>query len=91
LIAISACQISASIGNALILQGIDLPLPGGRWTSIVGPNGAGKSTLLKVLAGLLPAPAGQVQLLGRPLADWPRRERARRSPGWGRTKRRPTT
>ncbi|WP_232476386.1 MULTISPECIES: ABC transporter ATP-binding protein [unclassified Acidovorax] len=78
-IAISACQISASIGNRLILQGIDLQLPAGRWTSIVGPNGAGKSTLLKVLAGLLPRAAvqGEVQLLGRPLAQIPARERAR--------------
>ena len=78
-IAISACQISASIGNRLILQGIDLQLPAGRWTSIVGPNGAGKSTLLKVLAGLLPGASvqGEVQLLGRPLAQIPARERAR--------------
>ena len=78
-IAISACQISASIGNRLILQGIDLQLPAGRWTSIVGPNGAGKSTLLKVLAGLLPGASvqGEVQLLGRPLARIPARERAR--------------
>jgi len=49
----------------------------GRWTSIVGPNGAGKSTLLKVLAGLLPAQSGRVTLDGRPLHDWPARERAR--------------
>lgn len=78
-IAIKACQIGASIGNRLILQGIDLPLPAGRWTSIVGPNGAGKSTLLKVLAGLLPRTSvqGEVQLLGRPLAQIPARERAR--------------
>ena len=78
-IAISARQIGASIGNRLILQGIDLQLPAGRWTSIVGPNGAGKSTLLKVLAGLLPHAAvqGEVQLLGRPLAQIPARERAR--------------
>jgi iron complex transport system ATP-binding protein len=78
-IAISACQISASIGNRLILQGIDLQLPAGRWTSIVGPNGAGKSTLLKALAGLLPRAAvqGEVLLLGRPLAQIPARERAR--------------
>jgi iron complex transport system ATP-binding protein len=77
--AISACQISASIGNRLILQGIDLQLPAGRWTSIVGPNGAGKSTLLKVLAGLLPRASvqGEVQLLGRLLAQIPARERAR--------------
>jgi iron complex transport system ATP-binding protein len=61
------------------LQGIDLQLPAGRWTSIVGPNGAGKSTLLKVLGGLLPCAAvqGEVRLLGRPLAQIPARERAR--------------
>ena len=75
-IAISACQISASIGNRLILQGINLQLPAGRWTSIVGPNGAGKSTLLRVLAGLLPVCSGQVLLQGRDLHAWPRRERA---------------
>ena len=42
---------------------------------MVGPNGAGKSTLLKVLAGLLPT-TGVVKLLGRPLAELPRRRRA---------------
>ncbi|WP_425453086.1 ABC transporter ATP-binding protein [Simplicispira hankyongi] len=60
-----------------MLHGITLPLAAGRWTSIVGPNGAGKSTLLKVLAGLLPAQTGQVQLFGRVLHDWQPRERAR--------------
>ena len=77
-IAVSACGISASIGNSSILHGIDLQLPAERWTSIVGPNGAGKSTLLKVLAGLLPRGAvqGEVALFGRPLAQIPARERA---------------
>ncbi|MFT4242057.1 MAG: ABC transporter ATP-binding protein [Acidovorax sp.] len=75
-IAVSARQISAGIGKRLILQGITLQLPEGRWTSIVGPNGAGKSTLLKVLAGLLPA-QGDVALLGRSLHAIPSRERAR--------------
>ncbi len=75
-IAVSASQLSVSLGKVPILHGIDLALRAGRWTSIVGPNGAGKSTLLKALAGLLPG-RGQVALLGRPLHDWPRRERAR--------------
>ena len=77
MIAISADQVSAGIGKHSILHGISLPVAAGRWTSIVGPNGAGKSTLLKVLAGLLPAQSGQVTLDGRPLHDWPARERAR--------------
>lgn len=59
-----------------VLHDISLTLTRGRWTSIVGPNGAGKSTLLKCLAGLLPY-AGEVQLLGQPLRQWPHRERAR--------------
>ena len=75
-IAIRADGISASIGKMCILSQLSLSLAAGRWTSIVGPNGAGKSTLLRALAGLGPC-SGSVQLLGRPLAQWPRRERAR--------------
>ena len=67
---------SVHIGRSLILRDIDLALPTGRWTAIVGPNGAGKSTLLRALAGLQPS-LGQVQLLGRPLADWPAKARGR--------------
>jgi iron complex transport system ATP-binding protein len=74
-IAINAHSIRASLGNVQILNGIDVVLPAGRWTSIVGPNGAGKSTLLKVLAGLLPF-SGGVSLLGQTLADIPIKQRA---------------
>jgi iron complex transport system ATP-binding protein len=75
--ALAARGLSAALGGTPVLHDIDLTLRRGAWICVVGPNGAGKSTLLKVLAGLLPH-AGQVDLLGRPLADWPPRERARR-------------
>ena len=75
-VAIKAYGIRATLGNIEVLHGIDLVLQAGRWTSIVGPNGAGKSTMLKVLAGLLPH-AGQVALLGQPLASLMGRSRAR--------------
>jgi iron complex transport system ATP-binding protein len=74
--ALQARGIGVALGGTPVLHGIDVALPAGRWTSIVGPNGAGKSTLLKALAGLLPH-SGQVQLQGRPLAQWRGRERAR--------------
>lgn len=74
--ALQAQAVGVQIGQRAILHGLSLSLAAGRWTSIVGPNGAGKSTLLRALAGLLPC-TGHVQLLGRPLHDWPRRERAR--------------
>ena len=76
LIAIHAHQMGASVGPCPVLQDIHLPVLAGCWTSIVGPNGAGKSTLLRALAGLMPH-TGAVHLLGRELADWPRRDKAR--------------
>jgi len=59
-----------------VLHAQRLALPEGGWSAVVGPNGAGKSTLLRALAGLLPV-EGRLALRGRPLADWPARERAR--------------
>jgi iron complex transport system ATP-binding protein len=59
-----------------ILDGITFELRSSEWAALVGPNGAGKSTLLSLLAGLRAPDAGQVLLCGRPLADWPARQRA---------------
>ncbi|WP_432725606.1 ABC transporter ATP-binding protein [Variovorax sp. W6] len=75
--ALEARRLSATLGTAEVLHGIDLKLPAARWTSIVGPNGAGKSTLLKALAGLL-AHRGEVLLLGEAQDKVPARVRARR-------------
>ncbi|ACB34927.1 ABC transporter-related protein [Leptothrix cholodnii SP-6] len=61
-----------------VLRGVDLEFAATGWTAVVGPNGAGKSTLLRCLAGLLPTFTGEVRLQGRPISDWPLRERARR-------------
>nr|WP_051384944.1 ABC transporter ATP-binding protein [Comamonas badia] len=74
--ALQARIARARMGAGFTLHGLQLDLAPGRWCAIAGPNGAGKSTLLRVLAGLLPC-EGVVRLLGRPLADWPTRERAR--------------
>jgi ABC-type multidrug transport system ATPase subunit len=48
-----------------VLQGVDLTVPAGALVAVVGENGAGKSTLLRVLAGMLAADAGTVQVHGR--------------------------
>jgi len=67
--------VSVVLGTTQALDGVSLEVRAG-WTAIVGPNGAGKSTLLRVMAGLHPPDAGLALLAGRPLAAWPRRERA---------------
>lgn len=50
-----------------VLGGIDLRVERGSVVALVGPNGCGKSTLLRVIAGLLPAAAGTVEVDGAPV------------------------
>jgi len=57
---------------------VELALKPGEVVGVIGPNGAGKSTLIRLLAGLAAPDSGRVALLGRPLGDWPARERAAR-------------
>ncbi|NKE47019.1 ABC transporter ATP-binding protein [Roseomonas frigidaquae] len=47
-----------SLGGQPVLGALDLAVPGGRTTALLGPSGSGKSTLLRLVAGLLPVPAG---------------------------------
>jgi iron complex transport system ATP-binding protein len=75
---LEADQLAIRLGRREVLRGVSLAVHAGQWLALVGPNGAGKSTLLSVLAGLRRPDAGQVRLSGRPLADWPARERAQR-------------
>ncbi len=50
-----------------VLRGVDLTVGQGEFVSIIGHSGCGKSTLLNVVAGLLPADAGEVVLDGLPI------------------------
>jgi iron complex transport system ATP-binding protein len=68
---------SAAPWGPPLLRDINLELAAGDRVAVLGPNGAGKSTLLQLLAGGIPAQAGDVALAGRSLAAWPRREKAR--------------
>src|SRR3954463_10751703 len=64
-------------GGARFVDRVSLGVRAGEVMVVVGPNGAGKTTLLRLLAGLIPTTAGDVTLLGRPVSEWPARERAR--------------
>jgi NitT/TauT family transport system ATP-binding protein len=62
-------------GEVTALTNLDFEIFDGEFVSVVGQSGCGKSTLLKLLAGLLPATAGTVELNGGPLCG-PSREAA---------------
>jgi iron complex transport system ATP-binding protein len=65
-------------GGRPVLDGASLTIATGELLALVGPNGVGKTTLLRIAAGTLQPTAGTVELEGRPMADWTRRDIARR-------------
>ena len=53
-------DLGCARGGVPVLAGISFDLAAGEALILRGPNGVGKTTLLRVLAGLQPASAGQV-------------------------------
>lgn len=47
-----------------VLRGVDFTAQLGEMTFLVGPSGCGKTTLISVIAGLLDATAGELEVLG---------------------------
>ena len=62
--AIWMAGVTAGYDDRAALEDVDLAIEPGTLLAVVGPNGAGKSTLLKLMAGLLPAWQGRVEILG---------------------------
>jgi NitT/TauT family transport system ATP-binding protein len=60
--------LSKRYPDAVIYDAFDFDIPRGKLISVFGPNGCGKSTLINMIAGLVPADAGEVLLDGRPLS-----------------------
>ncbi len=60
------------------LDRVCLHLEPGEFVVVLGPNGSGKSTLVRSLCGEVPLVDGTVEMEGRTLGLWDRREAARR-------------
>ncbi len=56
-------------GGKPAVDGLDLTVPRGCFFGFLGPNGAGKSTTIRMLTGLIPPSAGEIELLGMRLPD----------------------
>jgi ABC-2 type transport system ATP-binding protein len=57
-------RLTKRYGRSLAVAGVELEIEQGEIFGLVGPNGAGKTTTLKMLATLLPPPAGDAEVGG---------------------------
>jgi ABC-2 type transport system ATP-binding protein len=66
--AISFQSVSNSFTNArgtfTALDGVSFDIQAGEFFGLLGPNGAGKTTLISILAGLMQASSGHIQVHG---------------------------
>ncbi len=60
--------VRKSYGDLLVLENLDLRIPGGQKVAIIGPSGSGKTTILRLLMTLERADAGLIEVEGEPLA-----------------------
>ena len=63
-----ADDIVKSFGGIAAVRGVSISIADRTLHALIGPNGAGKTTAFNMLSGMFPPDAGQVTLLGAPLA-----------------------
>ncbi|MGZ5469501.1 MAG: metal ABC transporter ATP-binding protein, partial [Candidatus Aminicenantales bacterium] len=63
-------NVSFAYDGTPVLVDIDLVIEEGDFLAIIGPNGSGKTTLVKIILGLLRPTAGQVEIFGKPPAQF---------------------
>jgi ABC-2 type transport system ATP-binding protein len=56
-------SLTKSFGRPAV-DGLDLSIAAGEFYALLGPNGAGKTTTLRLVAGLIPADAGDIRVFG---------------------------
>jgi ABC-type multidrug transport system ATPase subunit len=57
-------DITKNFGSMTVLDNVNFSVKGGEFLTIVGPNGAGKTTLIKIMATLVNATGGTVEIGG---------------------------
>jgi zinc transport system ATP-binding protein len=68
--ALTIKNLSAGYRGTEALRNVSFSVTPGDYIGICGPNGSGKSTMIKVILGLLQPTAGEISLLGTPLAKF---------------------
>jgi ABC-2 type transport system ATP-binding protein len=72
-VVLEAAGVSREYDGFTALAPLDLSVAAGESVALIGPNGAGKTTFLTIVAGLLEASGGRVQVAGAPAGSMPAR------------------
>ena len=64
-IAIRVRELRKNYGSLEAVRGVDLGVRQGEIFGLIGPDGAGKTTTFQILAGIMEATAGQVEVFGK--------------------------
>jgi iron complex transport system ATP-binding protein len=74
--AIEIKQICFSYAKSPVLTNVSLSIDAGSFCAIAGPNGVGKSTLIWLVAGLIRAYSGLIQIQGKNIGSYKPKELA---------------
>ncbi len=75
--AIELTAVEFGYTTEAVIRGVDLRVRRGGFLGLLGPNGSGKTTLIQLISGALKARRGSIEVMGRSLSAWDRRELAR--------------
>lgn len=76
--AIRVSNLSYSYGKSIVLNDISFQIERGDFIIIIGPNGSGKTTLLRLLAGIISAGSGQIEVDGDSVGKYSKKSLARK-------------
>lgn len=68
---LTVTDLVVTLGDTIVLHGVDLAVADGEVVCVLGPSGSGKSTLLRTIAGLEVVTAGRIAWDGTDLAGVP--------------------
>ncbi|HYN30899.1 MAG TPA: ABC transporter ATP-binding protein [Dermatophilaceae bacterium] len=66
-LAVRTTALTKRFGDQVVVDAIDLAVPGGAVYGFLGPNGSGKTTTIRMLLGLVTPTSGERHLLGLPV------------------------